>query len=148
MVDISVKNVAVTLQVIKLGRKSFVSKKEEEADYEYQKYLEKKKEMEDEMSGLVKYNVAYVPASYEPLSMYVERLQPILHQLDLQLQKHYNWYVHKGSPNCPICDTLNLGYYILKILENIDKALPKSFEAIKDTDMMGNMDWSFHLKKK
>jgi len=130
-----------------MGRKSFVSKAEEESDYEYQKYLEKKREMETELSLLSKFNVAYVPVENEPLSMYVERLDPIVHQLDLQLQMHYNWYTHKRSPNCPICDSINVSQYILKIMTDISKEEPNKWKAKKLMDGIGNLSFFFTKKR-
>ncbi len=129
-----------------MGRKSFISKAEEEADYEYQKYLEKKQQMETELSLLATFNVAYVPVENEPLKMYVDRLDPILHQLDLTLQTHYNWYVHKRSPNCPICDSLNLCSYILKIMKDIYTEDINKWKAHKTMDGIGNLSWSFSKK--
>ncbi len=129
-----------------MGRKSFISKAEEEADYEYKKYLEKKQQMETELSLLKQFNVAYVPVENEPLSMYVERLDPIVHQLDLQLQMHYNWYTHKRSPNCPICDALNISQYILKIMNDMSKEEPNKWKAKKIMDGIGNL--SFYFTKK
>ncbi len=127
-----------------MGRKSYVSKAEEEADYEYQKYLEKKKQFQDEMSTMQKYHQAYLPVDGEPLSIYVTRINEIVHTTDLQLQKHYNWYVHKGSPNCPICDALNLNYYTLQILNFIIKEYPTvKLIAQKVKDGYGNLDWFF-----
>ncbi len=130
-----------------MGRKSFVSKAEEEADYEYKKYLEKKQQMETELSLLAKFNVAYVPVQNEPLSMYVERLDPIIHQLDLQLQMHYNWFTHKRSPNCPICDSINVSQYLLKIMKDMSDEMPNKWHATKTMDGVGNLEWFFTHKR-
>ncbi len=127
-----------------MGRKSFTSKKEEEADYEYQEYLDKKKRLQEEMMDMQKYHQAYLPVDGESLRMYVKRMTEIVHTTDLQLQKHYNWHVHKGSPTCPICDMLNLNFYTLMILQYIVDEYPKmQLTAHKDKDMMGNLDWFF-----
>ncbi len=127
-----------------MGRKSFVTKKEEEADYEYQKYLEKKKQVQDEMMSMQKYHQAYLPAEGESLEIYLTRINEIVHTTDLQLQRHYNWHVHKGGPTCPICDMLNLNYYTLMILSYITEEYPKiKLTAHKKTDGYGNLDWFF-----
>ncbi len=130
-----------------MGRKSFISKAEEESDYEYQKYLEKKQQMETELSLLAKFNVAYVPVENEPLTMYVERLDPIVHQLDLQLQNHYSWYTHKRAPSCPICDALNVCQYILKIMKDMSDEEPNKWHARKTMDGVGNLTWFFTKKR-
>ncbi len=126
-----------------MGRKSYVSKKEEEADYEYQQYLDKKRKLQDEMSMLSKFNTAFLPVDGEPLKIYTERINAIVHQLDLQLQKHYTWYVHKSSPNCPICDALNVNYYILNLLKDLSDNTKQNYLCVKDKDMLGNLDWHF-----
>ncbi len=127
-----------------MGRKSYVSKKEEEADYEYQQYLDKKRTLQNEMSMLSKFNTAFLPVDGEPLSIYCERINTIVHQLDLELQKHYTWYVHKGSPNCPICDALNVNFYTLNLLKDIaEKTKNQKWICVKDKDMLGNLDWHF-----
>ncbi len=120
-----------------------MSKKEEEADYEYQTYLDKKKKLQDEMSMLAKFNQAYLPVDGEPLAVYVERISAIVHQLDMELQKHYNWYVHKGSPNCPICDALNCNFYTLNLLKDMATKVKKGWRCYRDKDIMGNLDWHF-----
>ncbi len=129
-----------------MGRKSFISKKEEEADFEYQKYLEKKKLLQAEMMELQKFNVAYQPSHRELLEGYVSRVDAIAHQLELELQIHYNWYTHKRSPNCPICDSMNLCHYVLNVLRNISVIEKNKWHANKDKDSMGVLDWHFSKK--
>ncbi len=131
-----------------LGRKSYVSKKEEEADYEYQQYLDKKRRLQDEMSMLSKFNTAFLPVEAESLTIYVERINAIVHQLDLELQKHYTWYVHKGSPNCPICDALNVNFYTLNLLKDLSENTKQNYVCVKDKDMLGNLDWHFRASPK
>ncbi len=126
-----------------MGRKSYVSKKEEEADYEYKQYLDKKRRLQDEMSMLSKFNTAFLPVDSEPLKIYVERINAIVHQLDLELQKHYTWYVHKAGPNCPICDTLNVNFYTLNLLKDLSDNNKINYRCVKDKDMLGNLDWHF-----
>ncbi len=129
-----------------MGRKSFEAKAEQEADYEYQQYLLKKKQVQDEMSLLQKFNVAYLPTIGEPLEIYVKRLQPILHQLDLQLQIHYNWFTHKRAGGCSICDTSNLGHYILEILSNISEQ--QKYTCEENSTNYGSQDFRFIKRSK
>ncbi len=127
-----------------MGRKSFVSKKEEEADYEYQKYLEKKRQLQNEMMELQKFNVAYQPSNREPLESYISRVEAIAHQLELELQIHYNWYTHKRSPNCPICDSMNLCHYLLQICRSIQQNKKHTYIAVRDHEFeKGTLDWGF-----
>ncbi len=129
-----------------MGRKSFVSKKEEEADYEYQKYLDKKKQLQREMMELQKFNIAYQPSHREPLESYATRVSAIAHQLELELQIHYNWYTHKRSPNCPICDTMNCLHYVLNVLRNVSESEKGKWHANLSADTKGSLDWSFNKK--
>ncbi len=127
-----------------MPRKSIASRAEEEADYEYQKYLEKKRQLQQEMMSLEKFNIAYQPSNMEFMESYVQRLDAVAHQLTLELQIHYNWYTHKRSPNCPICDSMNLCDYLIHVLRNISTQEPKKWQSIIDLKgNSGKLDWKF-----